>query len=519
MTSIVCFLLFSFVCVPSVEARDVRVALLIAHQHGWKKDPFLRYVIQGDLLPLARQLKSIGFEVKTLQNPTPTQVKDALVWAQKRTHSKARPVDTFLFYYSGHADQKQLHLGPKTKHPVTYTHLVSFLRDLRVRRRVALLDACFSGELIREFGSIHAYSQLVRKGARGIRPLDLNKAFPNQGEQSGLQIMTSSLHTSWESQKYKSSVFTHFALEGLKGHADRNRDGKISVDELFDYVSDSMAKEINQKPLLFGVVQRSRSYALAPAYHSRLWINSDVVGTVRVSVGNFFWSRQKQVRRPIRLAVVHGVGHVEVQHKGSCRRQQINLPKGRMARLQNSQWRSIPCEKRMRVSKGMIELPSQLYVPPPRPRDWSISLRGSLVQALALRGNFAGGGQVGFWHRFGGIILDSYGTNLEFEDGNAPQLFVQLRLTGGYRFTFVKQLDWYMGAYVGGALFMQDLGRPGSVVGVLPQIGGLTTLTWWLSPEIGLDLQVDAGLWMGRFGGSFSPFFSWSAALGVRFLL
>jgi hypothetical protein len=505
------------VCSTQARARDVRVALLIAHEQGWKEDPMLRYVIKGDLMPLAAVLRRIGFRVKLLKNPGPKEVRKALKWVQQRV-GKQPKVSTFLFYYSGHADRHQLHLGKRTKHPVTYKSLVSFLRGLPVQRRIALLDACFSGEIVRHFGSLGAYKKLVRKGARGIRPLDLTRAFPNQGQQTGLQILSSSLDYSWESRQYKASVFTFHLLKGLKGSADRDRDGRISVGELFNFVSDSMAKEIRQKPVLFGMVKRTQTYALAPAYHSRLLIDSSVLGTIRVSVANFFWSRRKKRRRPVRLAVVHGYGSVDVEHKGRCWRQRIYLPKGREARLRN-QWKSISCRRAARIPKGSISLPSRVYVPPPVEREWSLALAGGVLGSGALGSGMFPGGAVSLWHRFGGLQLGVWGTSLPFETLSRDQIAIDARLIGGMTWKWSNiALSLFTGVYAGALMLWQDVNlEPRNAL--MFQAGALLKPTFWLTSRWGIELSVDAQLLVGRVGGQLQPFFGWNATLGLRFLL
>ena len=507
--------LFVWLCCPGfASAKDVRVALLIGHQEGWKGEPSLRYVLDGDVRPLSRLLTRIGFEVKVLNNPTPSKVRKAFLWARRRVRAVPR-VTTFLFYYSGHADRKQLHLGRRTRRPVTHKHLVQFFRTLPVKRRIALIDACFSGEIIRQFGSLRSYQQVVRKGARRIRALDLTKTFPQQGEQSGLQILSSSLDYSWESKKHKASIFTYHLLKGLRGQADRDLDGKISVAELFDFASDSMAKEVRQKPLMFGVVRRVRTYALAPAYHSRLLIGPKVVGTIRVSVANFFWSKKKRRHRPVRLAVVHGQGLVHVRHKGRCWRQKVYLPKGREARLQGD-WKRIRCQQSVRFPKGSISLPAKEYIPPPLTRDWSLGVSGGMLSASALGRDLFGGGEVSLRHRFGGLLIGAWGASTPYADATRSQLALSLRLYGG--------MEWELGAfslaagvYMGGWLILQDI-NTSALTGFLFQTGALLTPTWWFSARWGLQLTVDANVMIGRIGGEVQPFLGGRMMLGLRFL-
>jgi uncharacterized caspase-like protein len=60
---------------------------------------------------------------------------------------------------------------------------------------------------------------------------------------------------SQESTRWRGGVFTQYLLEGLQSGADNDRDGKVTVDELFRFVRDSVDRETNgrQQPVLSGV--------------------------------------------------------------------------------------------------------------------------------------------------------------------------------------------------------------------------------------------------------------------------
>ncbi len=497
------------------EDTDHRVALLIAHQQGWKNDPPLRYAVQGDLQPMARMLGRFGFRTKVVTNPNAAQFRRALRWANQRVQRAPR-VQTFLFYYTGHADRNHLHLGRRGKNPVGYNELVQFFRRLPVKRRIVFLDACFSGEIIRQFGSLSAYKKLVRKGARGIRPLDLSRSFPNQGEEQGLQVISSSLNYSWESRKYKASIFTHHLLEGLRGPADRDSDGRISVNELFNFVSDSMTREIKQKPIMFGVIRRVRPYALAPAYHSRLWIGSSVVGKLRVSVANFYWSRHKQGRRPLRLSVVHGRGFVQLERSGQCWQQNVLFPKGGEARLRSS-WRPISCESFKRVRKGSLSLEAPQYTPPPAPRVWSIEALGGVLGSPVGRGDLFAGGMFGLHRRYFGLQLGVWGTSSTYSDAQESQLLLDLRIKVGYQHRW-GWFSLFAGGYTGVALLWQNL-LSEARTGPLFQYGLNVQPTFWLSPNWGLAVHVDVGFTLGQYGPRLENIFRWSGLVGIRYKL
>lgn len=494
------------------HAKDVRLALLVGNEVGWKADPKLHYVMDGDVLPFAQVLRNIGFTVKVLKNKDASSIRAALRWAKERV-AQAPKVTTFLFYYTGHADRIALHTGPKTGQPLRYKELVSFMRDLPVQRRIAFVDACFSGEIIRQFGSLSAYRDLVRKGASGYQPIDISKTIPHQGEEKGLQVITSSANYAWESKRYKASVFTYHMLRGLRGKADRDRDGKISVNELFNYVSDSMVRDIRQKPQMFGVVHRSRPYALAPAYHSRLEIDSSVIGTLQVSVANFVWKRNKKQRKPLHLSVVHGWGTVELKKGKQCWKQRIYLPKGGNARL-HKQWESSTCTRVSYTRKGTLELPSRVYVPPFE-GELEISFGTRASEVLTNEWPMFGG-EVGMRFNWFGLFAEAWGGMASFNNGiNQQRMYLGIRAEAGY---YGKWNQWslFAGGYVGGGLLLQDLTTP-SNAGLLFRYGLSLSPGFWFHRHWGLALQAQGGFSLGQFGGEWRNQLDGSLRLALRY--
>ena len=141
-------------------AKDLRLAMLVVNQRGWKGDPFLRYAVKGDLLPLAERLRQLGFQLKILKNKTPVELRRA--FRQLRTKKN---IHTFLFYYSGHSDRKALHMGSEQKRPFRYKEFLEMFHQLPFLRRIAVFDSCFSGEVIRLFGSLNRYRERLTQGS------------------------------------------------------------------------------------------------------------------------------------------------------------------------------------------------------------------------------------------------------------------------------------------------------------------------------------------------------------------
>jgi hypothetical protein len=79
---------------------------------------------------------------------------------------------------------------------------------------------------------------------------------------------------SWYSEEYRQTIFAHFVQEGLRGAADEDGNGRITADELADYVSKNVerwaaaSRNALQKPFLLGGTERARSIELAVASSS-----------------------------------------------------------------------------------------------------------------------------------------------------------------------------------------------------------------------------------------------------------
>jgi uncharacterized caspase-like protein len=111
------------------------------------------------------------------------------------------------------------------------TWLLEQLDDCRARRQVVILDCCFSGAFA------HTAKGATDPGESG---LDLHDRFVSQGR--GRMVLTASRATEYSfegepvtGQSHTGSVFTTALVAGLRGAADTDRDGLISVDDAYSY--------------------------------------------------------------------------------------------------------------------------------------------------------------------------------------------------------------------------------------------------------------------------------------------
>lgn len=500
------WLLFCIVCPHWASANppstEKRMALIVGNQTGWKGEPHLDYVLSGDVRPLAQKFRELGFEVKQLENANAQTIRQTL--SQLTTLFNQDPAyKTFVFYYSGHADDTYFHLGRRTKQPLSYAEFASQFKALRPERKIAIFDSCYSGEIIRRFGSLSRYKKLLKKGkTKGIRArrkIDLHKLIiPKQGHEQGIRIIASSLDVSWELKQYKASVFTHHMLQGIKGPADTNHDGRITIDELFDYTSQRVLHETGQRPQQLLLLKRSAPYAIAPVYRSQLTVDSDVAGKIKVAVANFMWSKQKQKGRALKLAVVDGRGTVFLEHKGQCYQQKLKFPKGGEARLRKL-WNSTPCKKIAMRRKGALQLAARL-VPPPKRSPIALALTASFTQVpvrFLENANWGGGFQLRFF--------DTIGAGLYIQSGQAQNksfslTTVWLRPEIGWTFPILRSgfsLDLYTGAFAQIGLTTQHTETPKSDITnetiFVAGAGGVLDLSLWFNNHLGLRFGGLAG--------------------------
>jgi hypothetical protein len=217
-----------------------RIALIVGNNEGSDTKPFLRYAEQ-DAKNLSRTLTQIGgFKSENVQlllgkNPG-TVLEKARTLASKAAHLSRNPQDQvlFLFYYSGHSEESLMEMGPSA---LDFRAMYDELKKIPATTRVVILDTCRSGRMVQS------------KGGVPIPPLSL----PSERTQlpQGEVFITSSmpLEDSIESSEFQGSLFTHTFVSGLRGAADFDLDGRVSLNEALSFAS-------QYTPLKAGAVQK-----------------------------------------------------------------------------------------------------------------------------------------------------------------------------------------------------------------------------------------------------------------------
>jgi hypothetical protein len=237
-----------------------RFALVIGANDGGSGRAPLRYAV-SDAERFARVLVDLGgvdaADAVLMKQPGAGELEQSLtrlraqVAGARESVGGGGRIEVFV-YYSGHADEKGLLLADDR---YSYRSLRDHLDALPADVRIAVLDACASGAFTRLKGGRHRQAFLV-DGAADMR---------------GHAFLTSSSETeaAQESDRVGGSYFTHFLLSGLRGAADASGEGRVSVNEAYQFAFNET----------LGRTVETRAGAQHPSYDINLSGSGDVVMT------------------------------------------------------------------------------------------------------------------------------------------------------------------------------------------------------------------------------------------------
>ncbi len=219
----------SMLLLPSA-AWASRMAVVIGNNYGSSSRAPLRYAEQ-DARKVHSVLKQIGGfserNTRLLTGKNPDAVLEAIRGLNGVQAPFARifgpspeKLSLMVIYYSGHSENGRLEMGGRY---LSFQDLRNEARKLNAATTLFIFDTCESGQI------------LQAKGGTVLPPLSLPDSIttPPTGE----IIMTSSsdLEESFESSEIRGSFFTHFLVSAIRGAADFNLDGHVSLSEAYSY--------------------------------------------------------------------------------------------------------------------------------------------------------------------------------------------------------------------------------------------------------------------------------------------
>ncbi|HQF07462.1 MAG TPA: caspase family protein [Spirochaetota bacterium] len=200
-----------------------RYAVIIGSNNGGPDRVKLRYAV-SDAKAVMEVLRKLGGVEQDsgvlLVEPRKERLIDSIseirsrVITAKKTYARVE----LIFYYSGHSDEEGIIPGGEK---IYYRDIKQAVINIPADVRIAILDSCSSGA----FTSV--------KGGRMRSPFLVDRSH----SMKGFAFMTSSSsdEASQESDRIRGSFFTHSLLTGLRGAADQIGDGRITLNEAYQY--------------------------------------------------------------------------------------------------------------------------------------------------------------------------------------------------------------------------------------------------------------------------------------------
>lgn len=201
-----------------------RVALLVGANDGGPDRPRLRYATE-DARAMGQLLGELGGVAGPdrilLLDPDAASLRSGIAALQRRITAAGGGRTEVVFYYSGHSDERGLLLGEQR---LDYVELRGALHALSGDVRIAILDSCASGALVSAKGGQHVSGFLSDQA--------------NKVEGHAFLTSSSASEVSQEAESVGGSFFTNALLTGLRGGADVNTDGQVTLNEAYRFAYD-----------------------------------------------------------------------------------------------------------------------------------------------------------------------------------------------------------------------------------------------------------------------------------------
>lgn len=220
-------------CFREASAKVESLALFVGVDEGLSGDRDLKYASR-DAQRMAAVIRELGGYDKDrlylLTNPSLERVKSVLVEMRGRLKElrKSGVQTSVLLYYSGHGSAEGLHVKGKR---FPREEVNELLESLESDLKILILDACESGDFLRSKGGSIVEDRRIEKQDRL--------------KSHGTIVLSSSARgeLAQESEDYKGAIFSHHLVNGLRGLADYDSDGEVSLLEAFDYARASTRME------------------------------------------------------------------------------------------------------------------------------------------------------------------------------------------------------------------------------------------------------------------------------------
>jgi hypothetical protein len=226
--------------------------------NDYPKLPKLKYAVNDaeaffDLLAIGNQVPAANITLLVNDQATLRNLRTTLGIRLKEAADKD---DMVIIYFAGHGavepDTRSLDADGLEKYLLAYDsdpselyatglpmrEIAHILDRIRSERLIFVADSCYSGGSGGRTVSIS-----------GIRANIADTFLDRIASGRGKVIITASAanEVSVEKDELQHGVFTYYLLEALKGAADADRDGTVTVDEAYRYVSEKVPRATGQE--------------------------------------------------------------------------------------------------------------------------------------------------------------------------------------------------------------------------------------------------------------------------------
>jgi len=306
----------------SNSAKIQRHLLVIGSNNGGNDRVTLRYA-GNDAQNFSRIFTEMGgvsqSNVIALREPSILELQEAIAALDTRLRASDPSVrKEVVIYYSGHADEKGLLLGGAS---LTWKDLRKSIDALPAQVKITVLDACGSGAITRLKGGQRQPAFLVDASS----------------DMKGYAFLTSSSdnEVAQESDRIGGSFFTQALITGMRGAADLNGDGRVTLSEAYQFAFNETLNRTQQTS--GGAQHPSRDMKLSGTgdvvmtdlreTSAGLILNKDLDGHffVRDQNRNLIAELYKTSGRPLELGLAAGTYSVLMEAKGVYAAENISI--------------------------------------------------------------------------------------------------------------------------------------------------------------------------------------------------
>ncbi|RLG43414.1 MAG: hypothetical protein DRN81_06550, partial [Thermoproteota archaeon] len=248
---------------PIVGENDV--AVIIANKN-YKKAPTVKFAIHDGNIVKKYFIKTLGFREENIIYQEDAHLGDFNTIFGTKENPKGKlynwvePDSRVFIYYTGHgapdSESGNAYFVPVEADPqYIATSGYSFetfkinLAKLPAKEIIIILDCCFSGS--------SAEGIILRDISPLVLVLENIYVTPQNKDLTMFLSAKANQVSTWYPEK-RHSLFTYYFLRGLKGEADKNKDKKITIAELKEYLDNNIPrmarrlKNIEQTPVVVG---------------------------------------------------------------------------------------------------------------------------------------------------------------------------------------------------------------------------------------------------------------------------